>query len=328
MLALRLDPSPTLLRDAEEPRVARDEALLGLRLAGVCDTDLQLARGYMDFRGIPGHEFVAEVLECADSAWVGKRVVGDINAGCGECEDCRQRDAHHCERRSVLGILARPGCFAERFALPVRNLVALPAELPDERAVFAEPLAAGLHVLDEVRAAGAERVAVLGDGKLGLLTALALAARGVAVTLVGRHESKLAIAAERGVATCLETELGPGLDGESAPSGFDLVVEATGNPRGLERALALVRPRGTVVLKTTVADPAGLDLAPVVVHELRLVGSRCGDIAAAVELLASGAVDPALLVQARFPLERADEALERAAQRGTLKVLVEPPTGG
>lgn len=319
MIALHLAPDPRLLLDAPEPACPNGEALIGLRLAGVCDTDLQLARGYMGFEGTPGHEFVGEVIECADREWIGKRVVGDINAGCGECEECRERDGHHCAVRSVLGILGRQGCFAERFSLPARNLVELPTHLPDDLAVFAEPLAAGLHVLDEVRSRECERIAVLGDGKLGLLTALALATECDAVTLIGHHEHKLAIAREAGLSTKLESDLAS-FDAQA----FDLVVEATGHPGGLARAFELTRPRGTVVLKTTVADPAGLDLSPIVIHELQLVGSRCGDLARAIEVLASGAVDPRPLIQARFPLNRAPEALAEAGRRGVLKVLLSP----
>lgn len=320
MLALHLDPAPRLDAATPEPAPEQGEAVVALRLAGVCDTDLQLARGYMGFRGVPGHEFVGEVIACEDRSWVGRRVVGDINAGCGACVDCLERDGHHCAGRTVLGIAGRPGCLAERFSLPLRNLVRVPDSVPDEAAVFAEPLAAGLHVLEEVLAAGARRVAVLGDGKLGLLTALALhgAGAGVEVEVIGHHEAKLAIARAAGASARLEDELDP-----AAPR-FDLVVEATGRAEGLERALGLVRPRGTVVLKTTVADGRSLDLTPLVVDELRLVGSRCGDLGAAIERLAAGALDPTPLVVARYPLREADQALEHAGRRGVLKVLVGP----
>lgn len=318
MIALTLDPDPKLAPRHPAPKRAPGEALIALRMAGVCDTDLQLARGYMGFRGVPGHEFVGEVLECEDSDWVGQRVVGDINAGCGRCVDCLESDGHHCRERSVLGILKRDGCLAERFSLPVRNLVAVPDAVADEAAVFAEPLAAGLHVLEEVRASGAHHVAVLGDGKLGLLTALALQAEGVQPVLIGHHRSKLAIAGEVGVRGKLENEL----DQSTSIEPFDLVVEATGNPLGLRRALSLLRPKGTLVLKTTVADPAGLDLSPVVIHELRVIGSRCGDMSQAMGLLASGRLDPRPLISASYPLSEAVAAFGRAGQGGVLKVLV------
>lgn len=318
MLALHLDPAPRLDPDTPEPTPGPGEALISLRLAGMCDTDLQLARGYMGFRGVPGHEFVGEVLACGDGSWVGRRVVGDINAGCGQCEDCLERDGHHCVERTVLGILGRPGCLAERFSLPVRNLVPVPDSVPDEAAVFAEPLAAGLHVLREVEADGARRIAVLGDGKLGLLTALSLRGAGLEVTVIGHHAAKLALAESAGATVHLEAELEPSV------AGFDLVVEATGRAEGLERALSLVRPRGTVVLKTTVAEGRQVDLTPVVVDELRLVGSRCGDLGAAIQLLATSDLDPTRLVAARYPLLESVEALGHAGRRGVLKVLVEP----
>lgn len=317
MKALHLTPEATLREQTPLPSASPGEARIGLRLAGVCDTDIQLARGYMNFQGIPGHEFVGEVLECDNPAWVGKRVVGDINAGCGTCEDCVERDGHHCTSRTVLGILGRPGCFAEQFTLPSGNLVAVPDQVDDEVAVFAEPLAAGLHVVEELEALEGHRVAVLGDGKLGTLTALALHGAGQDTTLIGHHGSKLDIARSAGITGLLESDL------TTAQSGFDLVVEATGNPRGLERALQLVRPRGTVILKTTVAGQIEVDLAPLVIHEIRLVGSRCGDLQAAMDLLATGRVDPRPLVCARYPLAQAVTALEHAGRRGAMKVLLE-----
>ncbi|HEU4405344.1 MAG TPA: alcohol dehydrogenase catalytic domain-containing protein [Polyangiaceae bacterium] len=324
MLALLFDgtASPRLVTDRDEPERRPGEALVGVRLAGICDTDLQLLRGYMGFRGVPGHEFVGEVLACDEPArWRGRRVVADINAGCGACADCAHARGHHCARRSVLGIAGRDGAFAERLVVPERCLVEVPDAVSDERAVFAEPLAAALHVLDEFggRAAGGEPVVVLGDGKLGLLCALALRGAGAQVLLVGHHPAKLDHAARAGVEVALESELearGPG--GWAA-----VVVEATGSRGGLALALRLARPRGTVVLKTTVAGALDVDLAPVVINELRLVGSRCGDLQRAVDALARGEVDPAPLIAARYPLARAPEALARAGERGVLKVLVE-----
>lgn len=316
MLALLLDGEPRLATDHPLPRREPGEALIGMRLAGVCDTDLQLARGYMGYRGVLGHEFVGTVLEADSERWRGRRVVADINAGCGECEDCLERDGHHCARRSVLGILGRDGALAEQLAMPERCLVEVPDSVNDEQAVFAEPLAAALHVLDELDGSLGP-VAVLGDGKLGTLIALGLRGAGVQVAVVGHHQEKLELSARAGARTFLESEL------ESELDGVPLVVEATGSAGGLSRALSLVRPRGTVVLKTTVADPVEVDLAPVVVNELRLVGSRCGDMRRAIELLAQGRVDPTPLVAARYPLSQADQALARAGERGTLKVLVE-----
>ncbi len=317
MLALVLDGTPRLVRDYPAPDRHPGEALVEVRLAGVCDTDLQLARGYMGYRGVLGHEFVGEVIEADDPAWRGKRVVADINAGCGVCEDCTTRGGHHCATRTVLGILGRDGALAERCVVPARCLVEVPDAVADDRAVFAEPLAAALHVLDDLGDAARERVVVLGDGKLGLLVAHALRASDVDVLVVGHHTDKLGIAASAGAETCLERDL------DGAVAGVGAVIEATGSAAGVARALSMVRPRGTVVLKTTVAGATQVDLSPVVVNELRVVGSRCGDMRRAIDVLASGRVDPRALVAARYPLADAEAALARAAERGTLKVLVE-----
>jgi threonine dehydrogenase-like Zn-dependent dehydrogenase len=318
MLALVLDGSARMSSDQPEPVRTLGEALVRVRVAGVCDTDLQLARGYMGFRGVPGHEMVGEVVAADAPDWIGKRVVADINAGCGACEDCIERDGHHCERRTVLGILGRAGAFAELVAVPERCLVAVPDRLVDDRAVFAEPLAAALHVLDEIDPASPRsRAVVLGDGKLGQLIALALAGSGIATTLVGHHEHKLANVRPAGVDAVLESAM------PSSLKGAPLVVEATGSEGGFARALELVAPRGTVVLKTTVAAKLTVDLAPIVINEVRVVGSRCGDMKRAVDVLAAGGVDPSGLVEARYPLARADEAFAHAGRRGAMKILVD-----
>jgi threonine dehydrogenase-like Zn-dependent dehydrogenase len=318
MRALVFDGARARLCELPEPECGPDDALVHVRLAGVCDTDLELLRGYRDFTGVLGHEFVGEVDAGDASELAGRRVVADINLGCGECRECLARGGHHCTRRRVVGIHGHQGSFAERIALPRHNLVVLPDGLDDERAVFAEPLAAALHVLDELPARAGEAL-VIGDGKLGLLIALALHGAGVATRLVGHHGAKLAIAARVGVATLLEREIGP------APARCAaLVVEASGSASGLALALALARPRGCVIVKTTRATPTPIDLTALVVHELRLVGSRCGDMTRAVAALAAGAIDPGPLVHARFPLARADEALVHAAERGRLKVLIDP----
>lgn len=315
MLALLHDGAPRLVRDHGAPSRAPGEALIRMRCAGVCDTDLQLAHGYMNYRGVLGHEFVGEVLEADSAEWIGRRVVADINAGCGACDDCLQRDGHHCSSRTVLGILGRDGAFAERLVVPERSLVQVPDSVPDELAVFAEPLAAALHVLDAAEP-GAGPWFVLGDGKLGLLITFALCAAGADVTLVGHHVDKLALATRAGARTALESELPAG----ERPAA--VVVEATGSANGFRRALDLARPRGKVVLKTTVAGPVEVDLSPVVIDEIQVLGSRCGNLTRAMQLLASGKLDPSPLITARYPLERADAALQRASERGVLKVLI------
>ena len=328
MLALVLgDPATPAHVTSEHPLPvrAKGEALVRVRVSGVCDTDLQLARGYMGFAGVPGHEFVGEVDASDDPGWHGRRVVADINAGCGECEDCTAQPrlaGHHCARRTVLGILGRSGAFAELVTVPERCLVAVPDTLTDDRAVFAEPLAAALHVLDEFEGKPRpKRAVVLGDGKLGQLIVYALLSEGVPTTLVGRHTHKLALAKAAGADTVLEADV------PAAIHGAELVVEATGSESGLARALAMVAPKGVVVLKTTVAAKLTVDLAPVVIHEVRVVGSRCGDMRRAVEVLASGSVNPLPLVEARYPLSQADRALAHAGRRGALKVLIDVGSG-
>jgi len=324
MKALTFDGKIALQHDWPAPERPPGEALLRVRLAGICDTDLQLARGYMGFRGVLGHEFVGEVVACDTRAWLGKRVVADINASCGTCPECRLRDGHHCEARTVLGIVGRGGALAEELVVPERCLVEVPLSVSDEHAVFAEPLAAALHVGRSFSVAelkGGGRVAVLGDGKLGLLTVMALAAMGVSPILVGRHNTKLALVA----ASCLETRLESSLD-EQPLGSCDVVIECTGSAAGLTRAISLVRPRGTLVLKTTVAGATSVDLSPVVVNEISVVGSRCGVMRDAVDALAQG-LDPSALIAARYPLAEAERAFAHAATRGSLKVLVDPLAG-
>ncbi len=318
MLALVLGESAVVTRDRPAPERRAGEALVRVRLTGVCDTDLQLGRGYMGFAGVPGHEFVGDVIAADDAAWNGRRVVADINAGCGACEDCATGRGHHCATRTVLGIAGRSGSFAELLTVPERCLVAVPPALDDERAVFAEPLAAALHVLDEFAGrTPPRRAVVLGDGKLGQLIVRALLGEGVEATLVGRHPHKLALARAAGAEAFLAADL------PASARGAELVVEATGSSGGLAEALILVAPRGVIVLKTTVAAKLTVDLAPLVIHEVKLVGSRCGDMQRAIDVLASGAVDPRPLVEARYPLARADEAFAHAGRRGALKILVE-----
>lgn len=306
--------------DVPVPVPGPSEVLVRVRLAGVCATDLELTRGYMGFAGTLGHEFVGEVVTEA-SALSGQRVVGEINAACGSCPDCLSGMDRHCASRSVLGIVARDGCMAEYLCLPERNLLPVPDAVSDEAAVFAEPLAAALEILEQVHIPPAAHVAVLGDGRLGLLIAMALQAAGGAPLLVGRHAHKLAIAEAAGVSTVLAYE------GEDSaefllPRHFDVVVDATGRASGVTHALELLKPRGTLVLKTTVAENPGLDLARIVVDEITIVGSRCGRFAPALAMLERCAIDPTPLIQDRYALIDAAAALERAGEPGVVKVLV------
>jgi threonine dehydrogenase-like Zn-dependent dehydrogenase len=320
MKALRFENNRLGLSDVPVP--AREgEALVRVVLAGVCNTDLEIARGYAGFEGTLGHEFVG-VVERAPGAeeLEGRRVVGEINAGCRRCQWCRAGDSRHCPERTVLGIVGRDGAFAEYLQLPAANLLPVPDEVPDERAVFTEPLAAACGVAERVRLEPETRVAVVGDGKLGLLCAQALkAATGAGVTLVGRHDSKLEIARGRGV-RALKTEELPA----TFERCFDVAVEASGSPAGLETALKLLRPRGTLVLKSTFHGTTELNAAPVVVDEISIVGSRCGRFRPALELLRRDAVEVDALVHEEFPLSEGVRAFERAAEPGVLKVLLRP----
>lgn len=316
MLALYLDDSPRLRHDYPEPKRRPGEALLRMRLAGICDTDLQLIRGYMQYRGVLGHEVVADVVDADNPDLVGQRVVVDINASCGICAHCIDDDGHHCEARSVLGIAGRDGALAERFTMPDHCLVAVPDAIPDECAVFAEPLAAALHVLDEIDLECVDRAIVIGDGKLGLLVGMVLARTQIRVVQIGHHLEKLDLLASHGVKGVLEGDAASQV--ERAP----LVVEASGSSSGLELAMHLVQPRGKIVLKTTTVEKTPLPLASLVVDEVALVGSRCGDVGVAIDWLEKNTIDPTRLVAARYPLARADEALHHAAMKNVLKVLV------
>jgi threonine dehydrogenase-like Zn-dependent dehydrogenase len=295
------------LEERPVPEPPAGEALVRVRLAGLCSTDRELARGYMGFRGTPGHEFVGECVRADDRPeLVGRRVVGEINAACGACALCRDGLGRHCPERTVLGILGRPGAFAEYLCLPVGNLHVVPETMGDERAVFAEPVAAAFEVLDQVEVAG-RRVVVLGPGKLGGLVAQALAGAGAEVTVVGRRADSLARLARLGFVTGV-------LDGPDMPAerSADIVCDATGSHAGLPLALRLVRPRGTVVLKTTCAGEAKIDLAPIVIDEITVVGSRCGRFAPALEALGDGRLEPERAITGRFPLGEIREAFRVA----------------
>lgn len=318
MKALRFEDDTLRLSEVAVPGRA-GEALVRVSVAGICNTDLEIVRGYAGFQGTLGHEFVG-VVESApsDASLEGKRVVGEINAGCGLCELCRAGDERHCPRRTVLGIVGRDGAFAEYLQLPASNLLSVPDEIPDERAVFTEPLAAACGITERVRVEEGMSVAVVGDGKLGLLCAQALKAMtGARVTLFGKHQSKLDIAARRGVETMTVAEMARSLE-----RSFDVAVEASGSEAGFETALKLLRPRGTLVLKSTFHGATRFNAAPVVVDEISIVGSRCGRFAPALELLAKNAVEVEDMIHAEFPLAEGVRALEHAASAGVLKVLL------
>jgi threonine dehydrogenase-like Zn-dependent dehydrogenase len=304
--------------DLPEPAPRAGWTRVAVRRAGICATDQALARGYMGFEGIPGHEFVGIAL---DGPLAGRRVVGEINAGCGTCAPCTAGDPRHCATRGVLGILALGGAFAERLVLPDRNLLPVPDAVDDDAATFVEPLAAALHIADDVDVREGTRTLVVGDGKLGLLCALALATRGARVTLAGRHPERARL-----LSNGVQHVTGWFEPGGAAPAGtepFPLAVEASGDADVLPRLLPWVAPRGAVVLKTTTERPTTVDLAALVVNELRLVGSRCGRFAPALDALARGSVDVRPLVTARYGLADGIAAFEHARTRGALKVLLD-----
>ena len=315
MRALRIEHGRVLFDPRHPvPPPAEREVAVRVLTAGICATDLALARGYMGFQGVPGHEFVG-VAE--DGPLAGRRVVGEINAGCGRCTLCREGLARHCAERTVLGILGRGGAFAERLVLPAENLHEVPGELSTDEAVFIEPLAAAFEIAEQVELAAFDRALVVGDGRLGLLVAWALALHGLEVDLAGRHPERSDLLPD-GV-----THRGDLLAGSAGRERWSLAVEASGDPQVLPRVLARVRPRGTLVLKTTTEAPTTLDLAPLVVDEVRVIGSRCGPFGPALRALAEGRVRVAPMIEARYPLEDGPDAFERAGRHGTLKVLID-----
>jgi threonine dehydrogenase-like Zn-dependent dehydrogenase len=314
------------------PKLRPGWALVRVRLAGICNTDIEVLRGYHQFRGVPGHEFVGEVVEvsgispAARKRWLGKRVAGEINVACSACghkpacEFCRRGLKTHCARRTVLGIVAHDGAFAEYLALPIENLHLVPSNVPDEKAVFIEPLAAACQILEQIPIRRFPSAAVLGDGKLGQLIALVLQAAGTRVTLYGKHEAKLNLA--HGARIQTKRTRGDASDSKSVKETYRLVVEATGSPTGLRLAQQMTEPRGTLLLKSTFHGAAPVETWPLVVKEITVVGSRCGPFAKAIQLLRSGRIDPRPLISRTFPLKDAAKAIRYARQPGVMKVLL------
>ncbi len=310
------------------PRLRPGWALLRVRLAGICNTDIEILRGYHNFQGTLGHEFVGEVVRVAtsrDQKWVGRRVVGEINLACAglrfrePCGYCRRGIPTHCERRRVLGIIGRDGAFAEYLALPVVNLHRVPESVSDEAAVFTEPLAAACEILEQIDVRAYRQAALIGDGKLAQGIARVLRAAGLRIVMIGKHESKLRLARHAGIATVKLTS--PKARHADA---FTLTVEATGSPSGLALAQQITAPRGTVILKSTFHGAADVETWPIVVKELTVIGSRCGPFPPALALLRSGRVDPRPLISRVFPLQEAAEAIRYAQEPGVMKVLLKP----
>jgi threonine dehydrogenase-like Zn-dependent dehydrogenase len=333
MKAVFLQQGQVQVKQVRPPKCPSGWAVIQPTLLGICNTDLELQRGYYGFSGIPGHEFVGTVVECADSTWIGKRVVGEINISCQDCDWCRGDLGRHCPKRRVLGIVRQSGAFQERFVLPVRNLWRVPASVSDEAAVFTEPLAAACQILEQVRLRSTDRVAVLGDGKLGLLIARVLYQEAQRfqkkprkkpcptcpeVVHLGRHRAKLQLSKEQGISTRILPETLP----KSLLAAFDLVVDATGSSSGLSLAISMTKPRGTVVMKSTVHASVAISTAAAIVNEIQMLGSRCGRFGPALKLLREQTVDPLGLIEAIYPLSEASAAFAHAAKKGSRKILM------
>ena len=314
MKAVWLEDHQIKLADVQQP-VRPDEALIKIRMAGICSTDLELVKGYYPYTGILGHEFVGEVVSAPDAAWVGQRVVGEINAVCGTCEACLNGRSTHCENRTVLGIADRNGVFAEYTSLPLKNLYRVPDSVPDEQAVFVEPLAAALEIQEQIKFQKTDRVLLIGAGRLGQLIAQTLALTGCDLHVVARSLPAQQLLAARGIKVIA--------DGDIQSQKWDVVIEATGSTDGFTLARRAVRPRGTMVLKSTYKGDMNVNISSIVVDEITVLGSRCGPFEPALRLLETREVDPSVLISDRYKLTDALKAFEKAAQLGVLKVLLE-----
>lgn len=310
--AIVSDGKLSVSREHPRPVPQEGEVLVRVTRAGICDTDLQILQGYMGFRGVLGHEFVGVAQS---GKFAGKRVAAEINCSCARCDICQGGLSNHCPNRTVLGIMGHDGAFADYIAVPERNLHVVPSEIGVDEAVFIEPLAAAFQIPRQVPVDKRAKVLVLGDGKLGILVAQVLKAQGCQVQVAGKYPDKLRIVERLGVATELVGQL-------RRVRSYNVVVDCTGSPTGLPTALEFVRPRGTIVLKTTVATPTGLHLAPIVIDEITLVGSRCGPFGTAIEALRAKRIDVASLVQDIYRLTDAVQAVEAAAQPGATKILL------
>lgn len=308
---LKLDNSYT------KPAPKNGEALVKVMVAGICNTDFEITKGYMGYKGILGHEFVGvvEEINSDDKSLLGKRVVGEINLGCGECDWCKKQLERHCPNRSTLGIWQKDGCFAEYVTMSLCNLIEVPESIPNEEAVFVEPLAAALEILEQLHIKPYEKVLVLGDGKLGLTTAITLNSSGLDVTLMGKHQNKLDIAKNQNVKTKLlqETEI---------KKEYDVVVEATGSLSGFETSIASIKPRGTLVLKSTIAASKEFNFAPIVIDEITVLGSRCGQFRPALRYLENKKIDFKPFISGIYNIDQAIEAFEKNKEKDTLKILL------
>jgi threonine dehydrogenase-like Zn-dependent dehydrogenase len=315
MRALVFDGNLHLRTDYPDPTPLPGESIVKVELAGICGTDLEITRGYMGYRGVPGHEFVGRVVQSEIATLVGQRVVGEINASCGTCDRCIDGLGRHCAMRTVLGILGRDGAFAEYLRLPNANLLPLPDTVTDESAVFVEPFAAACEIFDQARLQRTDRIAILGDGRLGAMVALALQGDQFTPVVAGHHPEKLKRLSALGLRTQLAEELAPG---------YDVVIDCTGHSDGFTLAIATVRPRGTIILKSTAAAGAAINLAPLVINEITVIGSRCGRFQPAVAALAAGRFDPRPLIDEEFSLDDGVAAFAAAADKSKFKIVIRP----
>ena len=315
MRALVFDGNLHLRTDYPDPTPLPGESIVKVELAGICGTDLEITRGYMGYRGVPGHEFVGRVVQSDDATLVGQRVVGEINASCGKCDRCIDGLGRHCATRTVLGILGRDGAFAEYLRLPNANLLPLPDTVADESAVFVEPYAAACEIFDQARLRRTDRIAILGDGRLGAMVALALHGDQFTPVVAGHHPEKLKRLSALGLRTQLAEELGPG---------YDVVIDCTGHSDGFTLAIATVRPRGTIILKSTAAAGATTNLAPLVINEITVIGSRCGRFQPAIAALAAARFDPRPLIDQVFSLDDGVAAFAAAADKSKFKIVIRP----
>jgi threonine dehydrogenase-like Zn-dependent dehydrogenase len=316
MKALFFNGSDLELKEMAIPVISEGESLVRIITAGICRTDLEIIKGYMNFRGILGHEFVGQVIESGDPSLVGKRVVGEINSGCGNCDLCRKGMERHCPDRTTLGISGRDGVFAECVALPNSNLIEVPEAVSDEMAVFAEPLAAALEITEQVHLFPDSRILIVGDGRLSALICLALRLTGADITVLGKHDSKMKVFTRLGARICKRDEVGKN------NRNFDFVVEASGSPSGWVMATQFVKPRGVIILKSTYHGNLEINAAELVINEICVLGSRCGQFRPALRLMECGLVDPSFLISGSFPLERFREAFSNAEGPGMFKTLL------
>ena len=314
MRAIVFDDKLEFRTDYPIPERGENEALIRVTHAGICNTDIEITKGYMKFHGILGHEFVGVIEQCDKKNAIGNRVVGEINLGCGVCSFCRNNNSSHCPHRSVLGIKDKNGVFADYITLPLANLHTVPDHISDEEAVFTEPLAAAFEIFEQVNIKSSDRVCVLGDGKLGLLVSQALAASNCDLTVIGHYNEKLAILGKLGIKTILSSSY--------EEQGFDIVVECTGSRSGIDTAMNIVRPKGQIILKTTVAEKDSFDLNHIVINEISLIGSRCGPFKPAIQAIKSGAVDVLSLVSKIYSLDDGLKALKYASEKGVIKVIL------